>query len=232
MPMIAPPTPLLVQSLPSLSIKVARHAEAAVACARAAGTKVAKLMVADMSLNSSEKRMSLFDVSDPLHPKLLVNDYMAHGAGSDPTRDGIAHHFSNVEGSNMTSLGLYQISERYPWHKGGWAFRLDGLTEGFNTLARERAVVFHPAPYVTEHGVGRSLGCPAIRPQLMERLAKQGLNDTMLWIDGPDQKLATTKVLNCPAAKSWLSQYDMPAYEPARVVAANWLKPRGLLCSA
>jgi hypothetical protein len=199
-----PPVLPLELASPTLSISVSEHAEAALTCARASGTRVDKLLVADMNRNANEKRLSIFDVSDPANPRLLFNDYVAHGSGSDPQRTGLAQRFSNIMGSSMTSLGLYKVAERYHWHGGGWSFRLDGLTAGFNTQARDRAVVFHPSNYVTENGVGRSQGCPAIRPELMAQLAKQGLENTMLWIDGPDQKLATAEVLNCPKAKEFL----------------------------
>ena len=58
--------------------------------------------------------------------------------------------------------------------KNGYSLRLDGLDRGVNDRARERAIVMHGAPYVSEPFVrangrlGRSWGCPA-----MQRVARR-----------------------------------------------------------
>jgi hypothetical protein len=50
-------------------------------------------------------------------------------------------------------------------------------------------VVLHTSAYIQPDHVGRSWGCPAIRPQTMATLEKAGLSDAMLWIDAPDPAL-------------------------------------------
>ena len=40
----------------------------------------------------------------------------------------------------------------------------------FNDAARERGIVVHGAPYVTDERAGRSEGCPAMEPERAERL--------------------------------------------------------------
>jgi hypothetical protein len=54
--------------------------------------------------------------------------------------------------------------------------RLDGLETGFNDAARDRDIVVHGASYVssatarTLGRLGRSWGCPAVRPEIASRL--------------------------------------------------------------
>ena len=56
------------------------------------------------------------------------------------------------------------------------SLRLDGLEPGFNDHARERAIVLHGADYVNTQIVaaqgrlGRSWGCPAVRPEIAREL--------------------------------------------------------------
>jgi len=86
----------------------------------------------------------------------------AHGKGSDMDYDGYADQFSNVPGSNATSLGVYRTAETY-YGQHGYSLRLDGLSPT-NSNARPRAIVVHGASYVREADViqGRSWGCPAV----------------------------------------------------------------------
>lgn len=163
-----------------LSAVVAANAVAALDCT---SSRPARMLVVDLSLPSSLPRLWAFDVSDPAHPKLLTRDYVSHGRGSDPDGDGKAQIFGNTPSSGMSSLGLYAVQERYGG-KHGVSYRLDGLQTS-NLNARARAVVLHAADYVTPNHVGRSLGCPAIRPALMDRLDRLGLQNTFLWMDGP-----------------------------------------------
>jgi len=120
--------------------------------------------IADFGAHSSQPRFHFANLEAG-----TVNSYLvAHGAGSDPERDGWLHWFSNEPGSNATSRGAY-IS--YEWYSGkyGTSIRLGGL-EAENSNVLDRAIVLHSAPYatpafVTEHGMlGRSNGCFAMNP--------------------------------------------------------------------
>ena len=97
---------------------------------------------------------------------MLFEELVAHGRGSG---DNFATRFSNAEGSHQTSLGLFRTADTYVGGNG-YSLRLDGLETGVNDRARERAIVMHGAPYVSEANVrtvgrlGRSHGCPALRP--------------------------------------------------------------------
>lgn len=119
--------------------------------------------IANFDLHSSKPRFFVFDVASQ-----SVSPYLcAHGVGSEgPSDDGFANTFSNTEGSNATSLGIYRCAETYSGHNG-YSLRLDGLEET-NSRARVRAVVIHGADYVSKkfsdnYGrIGRSEGCPAL----------------------------------------------------------------------
>lgn len=120
--------------------------------------------LADFGAHSSQPRFHFANLEAGTVTSYLV----AHGAGSDPERDGWLHWFSNEPGSNATSRGAY-IS--YEWYTGkyGTSIRLGGL-EAENSNVLDRAIVLHSAPYATpafvaEHGMlGRSNGCFAMNP--------------------------------------------------------------------
>lgn len=127
------------------------------------------LTVIDYSKPSTQKRMWVFDLQSH---ELLFDELVSHGRGSGKT---MATEFSNAPDSNMTSLGLFRTAEAY-MGKNGYSLRLDGLTPGLNDHARARAIVIHGAPYVNAatakaNGyLGRSLGCPAVRPEVAHEL--------------------------------------------------------------
>ena len=120
--------------------------------------------VVDFDLHSGKPRLFVFDVVAE-----EVTSYLcSHGIGSEgPTDDGFANVFSNVSGSNASSLGIYRCAETYHSSKNGYSMKLDGL-EDTNSNARSRYIVMHGANYVSkafvqEYGrVGRSEGCPAV----------------------------------------------------------------------
>lgn len=186
---------LLTTHAPTLNLDVARRAVEATWCAMEKGVSVQKLLVVDLSMNSRDKRLWAFDLSDPANPRLVHHDRVAHGIGSDRDGDGMADSFSNTPDSHQSSLGLYRVAEAYNGVNGG-SRRLDGLFQRFNSNARDRAVVMHPSHYVREDHVGRSQGCPAVSYETMELLEDAGLDDAVLWMDAPDEDL-DTKVAAC-----------------------------------
>lgn len=213
---LANPTPkALLQAAPQLKQTVALHASEALACAQAHGQSPKLLIVADMSLPSSVKRLWAFEVRS--NPTLVLRDYVAHGRGSDPENTGRAEAFGNAPDSGMTSLGLYKIAEQYEG-KHGLARRLDGLMRGLNDQARDRAVVLHSSDYVGPGHVGRSLGCPAVRQEALDELEKAGLTNAVLWIDGPDKTLekALAKCDKAPARKEEPKAQVATAPSPTR----------------
>ena len=141
-----------------------RHAVAAGAVRR---TDV--LTVIDYSRPSTEPRLFVIDMPAA---RVTFAERVAHGKGSG---ENATERFSNTMGSRMTSLGVFLAAEPYTGQHG-LSLRLDGLEPGFNDRARERAIVMHGASYVNDAIVGamgrlgRSWGCPAVRPEIAKKL--------------------------------------------------------------
>jgi L,D-transpeptidase catalytic domain len=116
------------------------------------------LTIVDFSAASKERRFFVVNMADGS----VWSGWVAHGSGSDKNNDGIAESFSNVSGSNASSLGFYLTAETYSG-KHGLSLKLDGLS-ATNSKARARAIVLHGAAYVTRSSVrqGRSWGCLAV----------------------------------------------------------------------
>jgi hypothetical protein len=82
--------------------------------------------------------------------------------------------------------------------------RLEGLDEGFNDRARERAIVMHGAPYVNPQigrslgRLGRSHGCPAVREAVAHELINRVKGGSLLFAYYPDRQwLNRSKFLSC-----------------------------------
>ena len=142
----------------------------AASCAVRAGSVESPdtLTVIDYSKPSTEKRLWVFDLRTRA---VLYEELVAHGQG---TGDAMATSFSNEPDTHKSSLGLFVTEEAYAG-KNGYSLRLNGLDAGFNDRARERAIVMHGAPYVSEAfaqaqgRLGRSWGCPALREAVARR---------------------------------------------------------------
>ena len=156
----------LVNLAPHLSSYVAKLALDAAHCAaeKLNLKSVDKLAVIDYSLPSTQKRFWLFDMN---RSRLLLEDLVAHGRN---TGENKAAFFSNLPGSLQSSLGIFQVGERYIG-KHGTSLRLIGLEHGFNDQALNRDIVIHGADYVSQsfiqlhQRIGRSFGCPALPPE-------------------------------------------------------------------
>lgn len=190
----------LAKSAPDANPKAIEQALQASECAtKKLGSKPAeRLALIDYSRPSVERRFWIFDL---VARKLLLSDYVAHGRGSG---DNFAHAFSNVEGSLQSSLGLFKASERYVGAHG-LSLRLDGLEPGVNDQARARAIVLHGAQYVdpklgvTQGRIGRSHGCPAVRPAVADQVVNVLQGGQMLYVYYPDRQSA---LLRCDTPDS------------------------------
>ncbi len=142
------------------------------------------ITIIDFSKKSTEKRLWIVDLANN---KLLYNTFVAHGNGSG---DNIATTFSNKFNSHQSSLGFYITSETY-FGKHGLSLKLEGMDKGFNTNARDRAVVIHGADYVSQSFInrngrlGRSQGCPALPVELTKPIIETIKGQTCLFINGP-----------------------------------------------
>jgi hypothetical protein len=148
------------------------------------------LYYVDYGLDATTPRGYVFDM-DAM--RLVEGPFMvAHGRGSAPTSSGIPTRFSNRNGSNATSLGLYLAEETYGFRgsSGGRRYtsvglRLAGVSGSYNSAARARGVVAHGAPYVTARRAGRSEGCPAMEQARARRLLPELANGGMVFHFSP-----------------------------------------------
>lgn len=156
-----------------------------------------RLAVIDYSLPSTQRRLWVFDLS---REALLYSEHVAHGRN---TGENHATRFSNVEGSLQSSLGLFRTAETYVG-ENGYSMRMDGLEPGVNDLARPRAIVMHGAWYVDplqalrQGRLGRSLGCPAVRPQVARAVIDTLKQGQLLFAYYPDRRwLDSSRYLDC-----------------------------------
>ncbi|MGL5839823.1 MAG: murein L,D-transpeptidase catalytic domain-containing protein [Sphingorhabdus sp.] len=137
------------------------------------------MAIADFSQTSAAPRFHLYNMIDGSSTTLLVS----HGIGSDREHSGWVQQFSNLPGSEATSAGAYLVGEGYIG-KYGASRRLIGLDRE-NDQAENRAIVIHPAWYVSQNiaiqqgKIGRSQGCFAFSyddiGQVLSRLAPGSL---------------------------------------------------------
>jgi hypothetical protein len=152
------------------------------------------LTIIDYTRPSTEKRLFVIDL---VNGRLLFHTLVAHGKNSGLN---IANSFSNTSNSLQSSLGFYTTGEPY-LGKHGYSLRLDGLETGINDHARERAIVIHGAPYVSEDFIeaygrlGRSWGCPALPTQLAGKIIDLIKNGSCLYIHADDEDYLECSVL-------------------------------------
>lgn len=170
--------------------------ESAARAATHSGAEPRTLTVIDFSKPSTSARMWVYDVSSR---ELLFEEHVSHGRNSG---DDLATSFSNQPDSYKSSIGLYRAAESY-FGKHGYSLRLDGLEPGFNDRARERAIVIHGADYVNattaqaQGRLGRSLGCPAVRPAIARQLIDAVKDGGLIFAYYPDRDwLDTSSYLN------------------------------------
>jgi hypothetical protein len=115
---------------------------------------------------------------------------VAHGRN---TGDEFARSFSNKEGSLKSSLGFYVTENPIIGSHTGFSLMINGVEKGFNDNAERRAIIMHAADYATENFIrkygrlGRSLGCPALPPELNKLIIETIKGGTCLFLYNPDK---------------------------------------------
>ena len=148
----------------------------------------AVLSIIDYSLPSSRKRLFVLDM---LNGRLLFNTLVSHGRNSGQL---MATRFSNRNNSYMSSIGFYITGDAY-MGEHGYSLRLIGEEKGLNDNVYRRAIVMHPADYVSEEHIretgylGRSEGCPAIPNGLNKPIIGKIRGGSCLYVFGPDKKI-------------------------------------------
>jgi hypothetical protein len=184
-----------VRSLDSTVLGLALNAAR---CAQGIGTAAQDrlLTIIDYSKASTEPRLWVLDLA---RERVLFEELVAHGRGSG---ENFATRFSNAEGSHQTSLGLFRTADTYVG-SNGYSLRLDGLEAGINDRARDRAIVMHGAPYVSEDHLrtvgrlGRSHGCPALRPAIARTVIDTIKQGSLVFAYYPDKQwLRGSRFLN------------------------------------
>jgi L,D-transpeptidase catalytic domain len=172
----------------ALSPRVLDLALAAATCAQSRRLVAAPktLTIIDYSLPSTEPRLWVLDLQTG---RTLYEEVVAHGRGSG---GNMATAFSNSANSHQTSLGLFVTEDTYIG-QNGYSMRLNGLEPGVNDQARARAIVMHGAPYVdpaiaaAQGRLGRSWGCPALRPAVAKELIDHIKGGNLLFSYYPDK---------------------------------------------
>jgi hypothetical protein len=182
---------------------VLQLANAAYQCAAREGSLARPILtVIDYSLPSTERRLWVIDMR---RNQVLHNELVAHGEGSGGT---MAVAFSNREGSHQSSLGLFRTDEVYTG-RFGYSLRLSGLEPEINDKARQRAIVMHGSPDVSDSfaarwgRIGNSWGCPAVPKDAAPRIIDSIAGGSAIFAYYPDPAwLRQSRYLNCARAQA------------------------------
>ncbi|AZQ62842.1 murein L,D-transpeptidase catalytic domain family protein [Flammeovirga pectinis] len=175
------------------------------------------LSIIDFSQPSNQKRLYIIDIEKSC---LLLNTYVAHGVNSGML---YANKFSNILNSRQSSLGFYKASETYNG-KYGLSLKLDGLEKNINHKARERAIVLHPAKYVSQNFInnngytGRSFGCPAVSYKDHQKIINYIKGGSVMFI-------YTNKVDKAPTDLSTLPENTTALFSTYSCIAPKKIQP-------
>lgn len=139
------------------------------------------LTVVNFNEPSYKRRMFVIDLKTD---RITMAMHVAQGKNTGAV---YATRFSNQPGSLESSPGIFTtVGTQYHGHHGH-SLRINGLEQGINSNALERAVVIHPAWYVTPSFIkqngyaGRSWGCFAVNPARVKKLVTSIEGGTVLF---------------------------------------------------
>ncbi len=139
------------------------------------------LAIIDYTKPSYRKRLYIVNLKNGEVERFLV----AHGKNSGKI---MATEFSNEIDSNKSCKGFFITGKPYIG-KHGASLALHGLEPGKNNNAQQRGIVIHGADYVSLRSIilnggrlGRSLGCPAVSLQEIEKVIEKIKNGSLLYI--------------------------------------------------
>lgn len=138
-------------------------------------------MLLDFSYDLFTKRFFVYDLRNN---RIVRSELVSHGNGGGSTPEHPV--FSNVVGSNCSSLGKYKVGKRAYSNWGIHVhYKLHGLEET-NNNAFKRIVVLHSYEYAEcDFPTFASNGCPIVCDEVMRYLDKmlsQAAKPTLLWI--------------------------------------------------
>jgi hypothetical protein len=148
------------------------------------------LTIADFSKPSSMERLYVIDME---LQKVVLKTLVAHGRNSGTL---FAKQFSNKSASYQSSLGFYITGKPYNG-KHGTSLSLNGIEEGINDKANQRAIVMHGADYVSQDFIqrqgyiGRSQGCPAVPNNQIKGIIKAIEGASCLFVYAPNSQYLT-----------------------------------------
>ncbi len=144
-----------------------RKARQLAAMAKKNGYNTDIAFLADMSVKSNKNRFFIIDLKTLRIEKTAL---LAQGRGSE--RLNLDKDYSNLPGSNLSSLGIYKVGKSYNG-AFGHSYRLYGL-ESTNNKAYQRAIVLHAMGTIpdteTNFPIWQSEGCPSVSPTMLEKL--------------------------------------------------------------
>ena len=141
--------------------------------------------ILNMGMKSGKKRFFIIDLATMT---IIKNGVVAHGRGD--SRFTLEKRYSNEEGSNCTSLGIYKVGRSY---RGifGKAYKLYGL-ENSNSNAYKRAIVLHSMHNIPEEEIDfpifQTEGCPSVSPEFLDNLGSiinHSSKPVLMWIFDP-----------------------------------------------
>lgn len=145
------------------------------------------LTIVNFNQPSYQKRLWVIDLKND---RVLMHLHVAQGKNSGAV---YATRFSNQPGSLESSPGVFTTQDVYDGEHGE-SLRVNGLEKGINNNALSRAVVIHPASYVTPSFIkqngyaGRSWGCFAVNPAHVKQFIKTIKGGTVLFAYAAPEK--------------------------------------------